>query len=431
MKKVRRSYRRFPVALVFLVLPTVVAGLAYLLVDQQNKGLEADWRELLGGQTFLERYPPTEDNHVFVELRRLAAEIGLSLASPAWPDRIRPREEAGAMSSEVRPAITDHLRTLTDVTDGRFPAAPEEIQQYLAESSETLKGIRGLLLGAEPAVLESKLADGYERNLPNFLGILTLQRLLLVQASEQLRTGDPDTARQTIDASRRLSDATAEFPGIIAQLIAQATVRQRQPILRAFCPPFGGWEEEQRLLDARGDVFLDLELDAFLAYQASELDPPGEGSERRNPWWVRVALRDYARRLHRGLKTFPAVDPVTATPDDLEARLKAQVPRWQLVARMLLPNSVDPWLKAARLELSAELTALVFEERRRRATGKAPPPHGHRRPSRFEGLDWVYESADGSLSILLDGDMAWLPESALPARFDFPPAGEDECPASS
>jgi hypothetical protein len=92
------------------------------------------------------------------------------------------------------------------------------------------------------------------------------------------------------------------------------------------------------------------------------------------------------------------------------------VPRWQFVARLLLPNFLDAWPQSAHKELEAELTVLVFAERERLAAG-LPRLGGDRRPSRIKGLSWIYEETPEALTLYLDGELREPEKKPVPLRF--------------
>ncbi|HSS76034.1 MAG TPA: hypothetical protein VLV54_04740 [Thermoanaerobaculia bacterium] len=125
---------------------------------------------------------------------------------------------------------------------------------------------------------------------------------------------------------------------------------------------------------------------------------------------------DYARRLSAMVEELPRRDVRSFDPDAFEREQRAAIPRWQVLARTLLPNFWDTWPRSAHVELEAELTALVLEERERLAAG-GPPRSTDRRPSRIKGLSWIYEDVAGGTIVHLDGDLKYQEPRPVPLRF--------------
>jgi hypothetical protein len=131
---------------------------------------------------------------------------------------------------------------------------------------------------------------------------------------------------------------------------------------------------------------------------------------------ARWAIWDYARRLSDILDDLPRQDVRTFDPDAFNREKLKSIPRWQTVARLMLPNFWDSWPKSAHVELEAELTALILEERDRLAKG-GPPRPAKRRPSRIKGLSWVYEDLPGGTAVHLDGDLRYQETKPVALRF--------------
>jgi len=73
-------------------------------VDRQ---LGATWRRSLGGASFLERYPATQDNATVLDLETLGAAMGLDMAPADTPGRVHPTPEAVKRFEAIRKSLTD------------------------------------------------------------------------------------------------------------------------------------------------------------------------------------------------------------------------------------------------------------------------------------------------------------------------------------
>jgi len=422
-----KKHRRWIAPAAFFAIVCLVAGFGYVRAHEANQALEADWFEQLEGEPFLERYPPTRDNQVVVELRHLAAQIGIRLASPQKPKQMRPTRTAESAYRELQGAISAHLTTLEKSATDTLPEAPLEVRDFLRTAAPTLEKIRGLLLGPELAVWESDLSEGLGSPIPNWLALLHLQKLLLVETAEQLRTGSDEAAEETLRASQRLVTATRAFPGLIAELVAMATLRSQQPLLRASCMPASAPRDRSGSLELHRELFLDLEIEAFMIYRTSYLESPAAAKQLTLGPISRVAFRNNARRQHKALEELRSSDSVSMTPTEIDALIRSEFPRWCAPWALCAPSAGKIWSRATRLELSRELTTLAFETRQRREAGEAAQPSS-RRPSLVEGLDWVYRPSNEGLEIRLGGNRD-LPggDAAIPEYFVLPRASSGTC----
>ena len=416
----RRILRWFLVALGFFVLMGLAGGIALPVwkaaVDRQ---LDATWRKSLGGSSFLERYPATGDNSTVRDLEKLGAAVGIDMAPVDTPGRTHPDAREAARFAAIKKPLGELLDASKAPTDGSLaPPAPALIA-FLESVRPGLNAIRARLGQGPPPVWERDLSPGFDTKLPNYLGVLMLQKLLLLDAREQLRSGNEAEAREILDTSWHLNQALADsHPSLITQLIAQAVLRLQQPILRSFPLPPAGWRERLEGLDLQSRILLGLQLEAFTAHRASTLARPlgREDSGSFPPSLLRWAIWDYSRRFATGIEEMRRQDVRSFDPEPFFREWERTIPRWQIVARLLLPNFLDAWPRSAHKELETELTLLVFKERERLATGR-PRSAIDRRPSRIKGLSWIYEETPETLTIHLDGELKSPEPKLVPLRF--------------
>jgi hypothetical protein len=100
----------------------VLVGLAIALPAWKvwvDRRLYASWRKSLGGASFVERYPETEDDSSVRDLNRLAAAIGIEMAPPdTLVGHIRPDAEAVARFAAVKKPLSELLSPSNCPTDG-------------------------------------------------------------------------------------------------------------------------------------------------------------------------------------------------------------------------------------------------------------------------------------------------------------------------
>ncbi|MFY9823459.1 MAG: hypothetical protein WAM82_18910 [Thermoanaerobaculia bacterium] len=384
-----------------------------------DRRLDASWRRSLGGASFLERYPTTRSNATVRDLESLSAAIGIEMAVVLTPRSILPAPEAARRFEAVRAPLSAVYSAGRTATEASLAPLPPELAAFLDSARPGFDAIRKRLAQGPPPVWARNLEAGFEARIPNYLGLLTFQKVLLLEAREQLRAGREAQAAEVLETSWQLNEAMADNnPSLITQLIAQAVIRLQQPVLRSFSKAPAGWSERLLHLDRRSRTLRALQCENFSAYLTSTFDRPIRDAMwgRRPQTLLRWMLWDYARRFSGMVETLPQRDVRTFDPDAFEREQRSTIPRWQIIARILLPNFGEFWPRSARIELEAELTALVLEERERLAAS-GPPRPTNRRPSRVQGLSWIYEDLPDGTTLHLDGDLKYQETKPVPLRF--------------
>lgn len=384
-----------------------------------DRRLDAAWRRSLGGASFLERYPPTQDNTTERDLEKLGAAMGVDMAPAETPGRVHPKAEAAKRFAAINGPLKAFFTANKDATETLLSPLPADLAAFLESVRPGLDAVRIRLAQGPPPVWARDLGAGFEARIPNYLGVLIFQKLLLLDAREQLRTGREAQAGEILEASWRLNQAVADnSPILITQLIAQAVIRLQQPILRSFSRAPAGWPARLLRLDQQSRILRAMQCEAFSAHLTSAFDRPIQektlGAEPQA--LARWMIWDYARRFSAILETLPRRDVRSFDPEAFDREQQAKIPLWQVLAHTLLPNFWDAWPRSAHVELEAELTALVFEERDRLAAG-GPPRSTDRRPSRVKGLSWVYEDVPGGTTVYLDGELRSKEAKPVPLRY--------------
>jgi hypothetical protein len=415
-----RLLRRLLIAVgLFLVIGLLgILGLAAWKASVDRR-LDAGWRRALGGASFLERYPATQDNATVLDLETLGAAIGVDMAPVDTPGRVHPSPEAAKRFAAINGPLKAFYTAGRSATEASLAPLPPDLAAFLESVRPTLDSARARLAQGPPPVWKRDLEAGFETRIPNYLGILMLQKLLLLDVYEQLRAGRAARAGEILETSWRLNQAVADnSPILITQLIAQAVIRLQQPILRSFSRAPAGWPERLLRLDQQSRILRAFRCEAFSAHLTSTFDRPLPDTKwgTQGQAFLRWVVWDYARRFSAMIEQLPRREVGSFDPEAFEREQRAAIPRWQVLARTLLPNFWDVWPRSAHVELEAELTALVLEERERLAAG-GPPRATDRRPSRIKGLSWIYEDIPDGTVVHLDGELRSKEERPVPLRF--------------
>lgn len=285
------------------LLALLVIALGALLLWRSNvdRKLDAAWRRALGGASFPERFRKTGDNATVLELERLGAEIGIDMAPhppEKWKGRVRP---SPGQAARFR-AVSGTVKNSVFLPFEPEVAPPGEVAAFLVSVRPALERTVQLLVHGEKPVWHRDLSRGFDVQIPNWLGPLQLQRLLLLEARERLRGGEAERVPEVLEATWRLYEAVRdEDPLIVTQLIAQILLKLQQPVLRelpATPALVSRWRPRLTGLDLRERSVLALQAECFGAHSAATSDRPlgGENLGLVPVWFGRWMIWDYSRR---------------------------------------------------------------------------------------------------------------------------------------
>jgi hypothetical protein len=367
---------------------------------------------------FEAQFPKSEASAGALQLERLAAPLGVELApkdeagpraleatptnasgeapAPAISgrERRRPSAEESAGYQRVGEAIFGFLdRELKNPAE-KIGAPSRELERYLEEHQDAMVSIESVLLRDADVQWEMDVSLGYTSPLPNLLGHMRLQRLIVARALLEARRGEAEGALETLEASWRLNQTLSSRPEMISQLIVVAVARLEVGALRKMDAPAYGWAD--RLRDGR----------LFSAYLAAF----------QNQAWSNLEVTDltgeagaFGRALRQVAEEFLKSDLCAWTPEKLrETWSRADRDQFQEgdpTAEIAAPNLLEGFMRWRRFLVDAELTALVLDARAERAASR-------RRA-------WPEKLLSVGAGVCPDGGWSYRPSGKGTARFAF------------
>ena len=420
----------------------MLVGLAVILTSLSAWRVangEKSWAATLGTrEAILSRYPPAEADPPARELERLTTSIGIDVAPRLGEGRARPSREEARAHATVKPALGDYLTAQLGRAERGPEAPPAKVQAFLEARAGAIEAVRAHLEGGRVPRWEVHLERGVEAPIPNLLGHIDLQKLLVTDALVRLRDGDRGTALRDLEAGWTLMLSLADSPHLICQLIALSDARMVAGVLRQIedAPPV--WQLRLREQDFRGSFITALKYEGWIWTQWPDaplwgggLRGLGQGLLHRvgRPYFD-LCMADVSDQFRERLEN---LEDVQALCDyDLaayEANLDLDVPRWNVIGKITVPNIAGSVDRLARLELDVELTILVMDlEAARDAQGEWPAilPDGGASVACPRDR-WTYApAADGSATVALERQIDWGPGvrgAMLPTRFRLAASG--------
>jgi hypothetical protein len=236
--------------------------------------------------------------------------------------------------------------------------------------------------------------------------------------------GQDAAALEDVDAVWNLSEGLSERPELISQYVviavrkmAVVALRKLDGVPARWTERLKGWDPEKGMLDAHRFEAAVMgtiagEKDFGLVFGGSP--PLLEGPVQT------TILRPYVRLCVAGtqeleLNVVERILKAGLCQAD-EAILKAadlreeEIPSWNIIARIALPNLGNAWVRLRYLRIQTELTQKVLALKAQRSAGGGwPPAPGGIETSFCPGARWSYSATP-------DGGMSLAYSSPTPAR---------------
>lgn len=404
-------------------------GLPLFSADQQVTVDKAWASSSLGAIQLLPKaFPKTETNGSARELERLGAELGIDLAPRAETAAAHPTKERAKAFDAVRQELETYLTAQLERPDPMIAPLPAKVRAFADANEAGIAAFATALVERPSPVWSCDVSRLFDAPLPNLLGHLKAQRLLVSLSLAKSLDGKLAGADRLLHASDRLNESLRIRPDLISQIISNAADRmlvgalRKVPVDASFWLPPLALRPRERMLTA-------LKAEAWLARALGERQYPetslGErvrGAIRR-PWdrMAAVAFQDGYRAAIEVAAKSPVSDGSAAL---LEQAFTQGVRSHGPFTDPALANVFTSWKRADRLALDIELTRKVLEARIARGGAASwPADLPGVETTALAGAKWVYAvSPDGAMSLALDRELRWPDQKGpvLPTRFTAP-----------
>ncbi len=409
----------------------IVGGNAY--AAKRERETDRAWTATFGSLDDLKKkYPTRATNETAMKLEELTRGTVFDL-TPVVGSVERGRHPGSGWNRSQ--GAVDFLLAQIAKPEAAIDPPGEEAIRFLEEKRAVVDAIETLLTAGPPPEWALDVSiPAEERRMPNVLGQIRIQRILLARVLAAAQGGRTDASARSLEASWNLNESLRMRPETIPALLGIAIARLEVGVLRKVNVEEDLWRRRLATLDPRLSL-----LDYFAvenpakSYRWSLLKKDGDRSGFQPAWdflgrpWHRMEMADYSDLVRVELVSLRsaslsdrAPEPTNPTPES--ANLKG----WGLahtLASIAIPNIRNSFARADRLVVDAELTSKVLEARhlRKESGERWPAAIPGIETSRFPGASWRYEVApDGArMSIAFSRSLA-SPEGwkrSLPLRF--------------
>jgi len=381
----RRLMRGLWILVGFLALVAATYVVLHLLAGRSEKKVNAAWSAAgLPLEGLLASVPDHPDSAAAKALTVSAGKLGIVL------DTVDPAKSAvDAKSQEAWRNVKNTVTAANQVLESAEPTSapvPELLQTFLQEKAPVLEEIRAGLRAEVPA-WRSDISKGYRAEIPPLLGQLDLCRLFLADSQACLARGDQGLAAQDVDAVWRLSEGLAGRPELISQLVAMSMRRMAVVAVRHLDAPSPEWESRLAAYDPALGILTSFRCEAALMGTVADepeiggvlsSSPKGFGGRLQTALvrpYLRLCCAGAQDLLLQQIQRLRAAGP--CAPDAVLLKTgfaEADVPWWNFVARIALPNMGASWGRAKHIQIQSELSRKVIALKTARNAAGAWPP---------------------------------------------------------
>ena len=405
-------------------LAAAVLVFAHLLTSRETGDLMTRWDATFGswGDT-LEAWPSRGASLEALDVEQRAADLGIELA-PTGSGRNGTRSTAAVALGAVRGPLAGYLVAALENPDRRSVAAPAEVRSYLESARPGLDALYARLRSGDPPRWERHLERNVQAPLPNLLGHVQIQKLMLADAIDAVATGASERSDLALEASWRLNEALRDGPHLIELLVALHITRQQAGAVRLLPAPADVWAERMQSVRYTDKVIRSLALEGRMLVEAIGAKAPPSGgvmagtAQLLTGPYRRQCAADSGGELLERLERLSKLNHVCDRDlEALGASLSWESPWWNKLGEVAVPSLSAAVRRAARADFDAELTARLLrldsevgsgsgtaESFAAVVTASCPP------------VSWSVRTAeDGSLLFGPSRPVAWGPTLSGPA----------------
>jgi hypothetical protein len=363
------------------------------------------------------RFPPAETNAAARALIPIAARLSVAIS----PDLRRPQTDA--LSDQIASYVAGEI---SREDDGVQPP-PAALGAFIAAHESDFAQLDNVVQHS-PVVWTTNIGAARNAPLPNLLGYLKLNRLLVARAL--VRHGDP-AAWSDLQTSWLLGRSLMQRPEIISALVGMGIARSTNAAARFLPVPAPQWREEMARFDYRRALVASQQAYAWslttgkgaFAVDAGNRRAPGVFHEAVT--FMMMPLFDYAaaglaKATRESAGKYAAMTQCGVDGEAFGRRIRDQIPRWNLVARQANANLGPAWQRAQRFRAELEGTSRILELR----TLGWPASLPRIEQSQCSDGHWIYDGHSLRFSKELPVPQ---PARAMPLRFTSvrtPPASD-------
>ncbi len=415
----------FIILLVFL--------LSYKLVNHKHKHQTDQYIEKINQLST--QFPPSQSNKYSQKLDLLLVDLGLK---PVNNNNLKVDQAKEEEFNKIRSSLTDFILSQSLKNTIQSQTIPTDLQKYLNENQEEIAQIKDFILTSQTITWNFDVNDFNKTNplnivLPNFVGLMDLQRIFLLQILADNQKGDTETINTTLESSLKLNQAIQRYPYLISQLVSRTVSSLQDGIIRQvdYLSP-----QSQVILDNYDYNFSENMIKAFnleLLLVSSPLlfEEVQEQNKLIKPFqkiaykFIQINNKNGIRNLEKSLVKLQKSNICTFNMSDFQEVKKNKF--WSNLPQFLLTNDmlVKYWAMAGNTMLDRELTKQIIKAKLSYAQrGKYSDSLSNLNSQACSPQQWQYQQENNQLIISLteqEGINSQRKELQLYTKDSIPP----------
>lgn len=348
---------------------------------------------------------PTEKNNTAKKIQEVAAlQLGFNVLTNPQQDLKIPENQNKAFS-EISELLKNSFDEKTQQLNSNLPI---NLRRYINKNKNAIAAIRNVLLNNEIphwGLDYTYVKEGdFHAPSPSYLGIINLQRLLIVDIADNLQQGKTQEMLKSLEASWKLSESLKDEPTLIGQLVNVIIRRSQIRIIEKIEHLPIVWQQRLLAHDYTKSMFLGLNIEAFAQLQGlNKIIPPEKDtplSQLYRDWYGVNTYQLYQKfygEIARNQHHLCSLD------------LRAIEQQYFSSENSISPSYVNQIIKSQHLMLESEMMQKVLQIKATIQQKKVLPNTLADIPSNIcIGNKWVYKSlANGKWWITLDRPPIW------------------------
>ncbi len=403
-------------------------ALLYFYCNRKEQALNEAWGKVqIPLEAIPEKFPATQDNDSALALEEKAAALGFCLSPDCLKNhRHEPTPAAASEFQKIKeaqgnaPTFADFINQQLEKPGPELDPLPDHFLKYLTTHAADITALRERVLQSDPPQWGYDLRSAEVDPMPNLLGILSVQRVLLLDAMNRMNQRDEPGAGADLEAAWKFSAGLERNPMLVAQLILIASRAYQAGMLRKFRAPLPQWEKRLSDYDPRAAIALSATAESWYGRQSVATHDRKQLLKYFNeqtggdplPVLIRPLPTPILRQLFRAslldaetvrlrrLDEFKRLDPCESPAALMVQRKDLQIAWWNILFREYLHSS---WNRANRMAMRLESARKILALKTARNQAK-----DHRWPATVPGIEasvctdgkWTYFAyPDGTMSL--------------------------------
>jgi len=387
--------------LVCLVITAVLYAVLAVMAQKKEKTALEEWNK--AGYSLDERYKSLKaikENDCAKGLSDLAARMGISSSTNPVDTKADYISVFDYMTDQLQKERRDLTRPSTPIEDTIHAARPG-IDELCA-----------LLDKATPVwAYDTSI---YSTHYPDYLAIISFQRLLCVDGLLSEIEGDTERSKRNIRYSLKILYSVDQNHGLIASIIKIACYKMILGSARVMASLPDDIASEIAAIDPvkiMKEGYFQEAVNSWKFLSDPRVLYGKEGGIKGNivsrmlfgNYW-RLCVADFLVYYLQVFKSLEDSNPCQVVVDENQQKIINSIPKWNLVGQIAMPNLRDSWARSNRAALEKELTLVILKLRAEKTKSGAYPDSIELPQSPCPKTEWKYSKNGDNFSVYFDGE---------------------------